>query len=471
MRLLLVLSLCSLISLGKSSGLSSPKSNNEPTGPSRLQDAIDKRYREDSSYPLLPTTYAYPIKRVNVATGVQSLYGVRIKGVLVKPLKPRAFLSLVLRVIGWKFDLNEEGRQSFWNKLKLMLAGPAFREQVKQVIFKLGAKVDDLAQGLLRKLLKIGTDGSFFSGMLRLPSEVKPYQFVNYRVAYTDNGQEKWVEGAAQVIPNDPKAWTVVSDIDDTIRWTGVLSTSVMFRTTFLEPFRLIPKMDKVFEHFNQQLTNGTRKVAFHYLSGSPIALLEPLQEFFKNSKLPRGSMHLQEATINTPQAAKRLSQVMEHKLEVFKRLLVDFPSRRLVLIGDSGQADPRTYAQVYRWVVENDISDTLPCIYIRAVSGVDAEKEKDLNSKIRFRWDFREVRADRWMVYTDPAELLKVNPQSGSCYPPGKTNPWVERGMKITTPVTDAQGRYIAWNEVSDEAVANEWQYVHEKVWPLLAP
>jgi phosphatidate phosphatase APP1 len=56
----------------------------------------------------------------------------------------------------------------------------------------------------------------------------------------------------------------------------------------------------------------------------------------------------------------------------VIERLLADFPHRRFVLVGDSGEADPEIYAQVARTHPHR-----IDSIAIRDVTGEDSRAER----------------------------------------------------------------------------------------------
>jgi phosphatidate phosphatase APP1 len=60
------------------------------------------------------------------------------------------------------------------------------------------------------------------------------------------------------------------------------------------------------------------------------------------------------------------------HKLGVIERLLADFPHRRFMLVGDSGESDPEIYAQVARTHPER-----IDSIAIRDVTGEDNRAER----------------------------------------------------------------------------------------------
>ena len=72
------------------------------------------------------------------------------------------------------------------------------------------------------------------------------------------------------------------------------------------------------------------------------------LAELARRADFPAGSMHLREST-TWRTLIPSAEDSRAHKLGVIERLLAEFPQRRFLLVGDSGEADPEIYAQVFR--------------------------------------------------------------------------------------------------------------------------
>lgn len=147
--------------------------------------------------------------------------------------------------------------------------------------------------------------------------------------------------GQALVVP--PEGVSVISDIDDTIKRTQVRDRREMLLNTFARRFEAAPRMASYYRALAQ--VPDTR---FHYLSASPIQLYPALADFVRDNDFPAGSMHLREST-TWRTLIPGAEDSRAHKLGVIDRLLTEFPQRRFVLVGDSGEADPEIYAQVYR--------------------------------------------------------------------------------------------------------------------------
>ena len=159
--------------------------------------------------------------------------------------------------------------------------------------------------------------------------------------------------GVARLIP--PEGLSVVSDIDDTVKVSGITEGSArVLRSTFFEPFEPVPGMAGRYRACGPS-------TAFHYVSGSPRPLFRPLRDGLTGSTppFPDGSFHLLPLTleVDSKLALKRLlafvrdsdlDATVEHKIGVLTRLVgEDYPARRFVLVGDSGQHDREIYERI----------------------------------------------------------------------------------------------------------------------------
>ncbi|CAI4218065.1 unnamed protein product [Parascedosporium putredinis] len=134
---------------------------------------------------------------------------------------------------------------------------------------------------------------------------------------------------------------SVISDIDDTIKRSNISAGArEIFRNTFI---RDLPGLtvDGVREWYNKMHAMG---VGIHYCSNSPWQLFPVLATFFKISGLPPGSMHLK-AYNGMLQGI--FEPVAERKKPTLERILADFPERKFILVGDSGEADLEVYTEL----------------------------------------------------------------------------------------------------------------------------
>jgi len=158
--------------------------------------------------------------------------------------------------------------------------------------------------------------------------------------------------GRVRLIPAE--GLSIVSDIDDTVKVTNIPSGEAeVLRNTFFRAFAAAPCMATLYAGFGED-------VAFHYVSGGPWQLYEPLQAFLRAAEpgFPEGSFHMKNARTNPFEsdsyrdAWKLISAgseqaTVEQKLGQIGILFEQFPRRRFILIGDSGERDPEVFTAV----------------------------------------------------------------------------------------------------------------------------
>jgi phosphatidate phosphatase APP1 len=184
---------------------------------------------------------------------------------------------------------------------------------------------------------------------------------------------------------------SVISDVDDTIKLSDVLDHRAMLRRTFLEPFQAVPGMAEVYRVW---ATNG---VAFHYVSASPWQLFQPLREFAGTNGFPQGSWSMKQWRLKDRSFKSLFEKPERYKVETLAPLLRQFPGRRFVLVGDSGERDPEAYATLAR-----EFPAQVKAIFIRDVTGQGMEAE-------RYRTNFSGLPGGLWRVFTEPSEIGRV--------------------------------------------------------------
>ncbi len=157
--------------------------------------------------------------------------------------------------------------------------------------------------------------------------------------AITPASDERKFTGQVQLI--GPSGLSIISDIDDTIKHSQVGDPEAVLENTFLRDFQPIPGMPKIYQACEKQET------AFHYVSGSPWQLYLPLVKFLAAEGYPRGSFDLKQFRLKDPSTAVgMLNSPQESKSAAIERILSEFPQRRFILIGDSGERDPEIYGE-----------------------------------------------------------------------------------------------------------------------------
>ncbi|KAL9559716.1 hypothetical protein MBANPS3_000286 [Mucor bainieri] len=175
----------------------------------------------------------------------------------------------------------------------------------------------------------------------------------------------------------EPTGISIISDIDDTIKDTQILSGA---RTVLSKTFFELPQgVSGMADAYMAWYTQGA---SFHYVSNSPFQLMPMLERFLRDSQFPPGSMHLRDdgkllsRLVETPGQAKR---------DAILKILADFPQRRFVLIGDSGEIDLEIYTRI-----ASEFPDQILKIYIRDVTTPDAKTIHHLKKKKKLQQEQR---------------------------------------------------------------------------------
>lgn len=139
----------------------------------------------------------------------------------------------------------------------------------------------------------------------------------------------------------EPHGVSLISDVDDTIKTSNISGGArEIFRNTFVRNLQDLT-VDGVKEWYNQMYDLG---VSIHYCSNSPWQLFPVLATYFKLVGLPPGSLHLRQYS---GMLQGIFEPVAERKKGTLNRLLNDFPNRKFILVGDSGEADLEVYTEL----------------------------------------------------------------------------------------------------------------------------
>jgi phosphatidate phosphatase APP1 len=139
----------------------------------------------------------------------------------------------------------------------------------------------------------------------------------------------------------EPTGVSMISDIDDTIKHSAIGGGArEMFRNTFVRDLGELT-IRGVKEWYNKLADMG---VGIHYVSNSPWQLYPLLVTYFSLAGLPPGSFHLKQYS---GMLQGIFEPVAERKKGTLETIMRDFPDRKFLLIGDSGEADLEVYTDV----------------------------------------------------------------------------------------------------------------------------
>ncbi|MCJ1456337.1 hypothetical protein MMC28_006698 [Mycoblastus sanguinarius] len=139
----------------------------------------------------------------------------------------------------------------------------------------------------------------------------------------------------------EPAGISMISDIDDTIKHSGIGNGArEIFRNAFIRDLKELT-IKGVKEWYSKMADLG---VTYHYVSNSPWQLYPVLVSFFADAGLPKGSFHLKQYT---GMLQGIFEPVAERKKGTLDKIMQDFPQRRFILAGDSGEADLELYTDI----------------------------------------------------------------------------------------------------------------------------
>jgi len=214
------------------------------------------------------------------------------------------------------------------------------------------------------------------SGYYLIDTEVKGLRmlaneegWLKYEISYSDTSLKREILHQNRfpgelLIPSKKADFGVISDIDDTILYTGVVSSlkwKVVFNTFFKRPDQRTPL--KGAAQFYGQLHRGKSGNAANpifYVSHSPWNLYRYLELFLTKNNFPKGPILLR----NFPKWGGIGSEDEKpQKQKEIINILKTYPDLKFILIGDSGEHD----ADIYMEIAELH-PDNILAIYLRSV-------------------------------------------------------------------------------------------------------
>ncbi len=212
--------------------------------------------------------------------------------------------------------------------------------------------------------------------------------WIKYK-ALLANGDERTFGGQVQLL--EPHGVSIISDVDDTLKHSNVPNRRDLFHNTFSRAFAPILGMPDLYQRC------ATLGAAFHYVSGSPWQLYEPLFQFWIDHGYPLGSFHLKRFRLReTARKMRTTSPQKAHKRAAIEPIIAAYPQRKFLLIGDAGEQDPDIYASLMR-----DFPEQIAHIYIRTVRG----RVVDI---LRMEAACAGLPPEKWTLYETAADIAE---------------------------------------------------------------
>jgi phosphatidate phosphatase APP1 len=264
-----------------------------------------------------------------------------VAGMVSRPLPEKSRRrSLLVAVLKRLLELDEADLESdiFRRRAESFLFQ---RVAGRQVQVALGTQVYEAGpsdrSGHFRATLDLADDV-----VARLASGSDPAAgWLGYQSVADEEGEEPAAVGRIHLV--DREGVSVISDIDDTVKVSNVADRRELLRNTLLREFAAVPGMPEAYRRWAEA------GAVFHYVSASPWQLSDCLCDFLGTAGLPSGSMHLKLFGLKDTTPLGRLTARKRSKRRAIEQIMADFPGRRFVLVGDSGERDPEVYAAVAR--------------------------------------------------------------------------------------------------------------------------
>ena len=215
-----------------------------------------------------------------------------------------------------------------------------------------------------------------------------------------DEEESRSYQGNAWLIP--PRGFSVISDIDDTVKVTEVSDKRALLSNTFFNDFTATDGMPALYQQWSRVANDNGSNIAFHYVSSSPWYLYQPLVDFFQEYELPYSSLSLKAFRFRDQTLFELFKKGTETKPAAIIPLLQRYPQRQFVLVGDSGEQDPEVYAEIYQQFPER-----IKAVYIRnAHQGEGGDTDYAGLLQARLQKVFANVPKEKWQSFDHPNEL-----------------------------------------------------------------
>ncbi|WP_411766649.1 App1 family protein [Winogradskyella sp. A3E31] len=193
--------------------------------------------------------------------------------------------------------------------------------------------------------------------------------WLSFEASYSDVNIKRTIQNNNRfpgevLIPALDSDFGVISDIDDTILHTGVVSYlkwRVIFNTIFRHAKNRSPlKGAADFYHKLHRGKSGDKANPIFYVSHSPWNLYRYLELFLKQNDFPKGPILLR--SFKTIFKRKEEGEKPQKQKEIIN-LLNTYPNLSFILIGDSGEHDPDIYIEI-----AEAFPNRIKAIYLRSV-------------------------------------------------------------------------------------------------------
>lgn len=194
--------------------------------------------------------------------------------------------------------------------------------------------------------------------------------WINFETSFLDTTLKREILNqnrfpGEMLIPSAKAKFGVISDIDDTILHTGVVSSlkwKVLINTIFKRATHRKP-LEGTAEFYHQlhRGKNGDEANPIFYVSHSPWNLYRYLELFLKTNNFPKGPILLR--TMSSFTRRRKMDDKPQKHKEIVG-IFNTYPKLSFILIGDSGEKDADIYIDISK-----QFPNRVKAIYLRSVS------------------------------------------------------------------------------------------------------
>lgn len=202
--------------------------------------------------------------------------------------------------------------------------------------------------------------------------------WLNFEISYADTSLKRDILHqnrfpGEMLIPSENGDYGVISDIDDTILHTGVVSSlkwRVLINTAFTRAVSRKP-LEGAAELYHRlhRGPSGEKANPIFYVSHSPWNLYRYLKLFLQTNSFPKGPILLRSMASFRNRKSKK-----PHKQHEILNILKTYPNLSFILFGDSGEKDADIYIDIAK---QNP--DQVKAIYLRSVN--DSKRMDRINA------------------------------------------------------------------------------------------
>jgi phosphatidate phosphatase APP1 len=189
----------------------------------------------------------------------------------------------------------------------------------------------------------------------------------------------KDIYGEGKILVPNTTRYGIISDIDDTFLISHSSNLRKRLYVLFTKNARSRKPFEGVVRHY-QLLAKGHNGLPrpFFYVSSSEWNLYDYIRDFADVNDIPDGIYLLNELK-EVHEFLKTGQNKHDGKYFRIARLLMKYPQRKFILMGDDSQQDPRIYYKIVR-----DFPGQIVCVYLRHVRKSRLEPTRKYEAAIK---------------------------------------------------------------------------------------